>query len=327
MAIRLTFNHLIDIDEDITNRSKNPISTVGGFGYVYRGTFIRRHHHRENELIDCAIKIMRYRGELSDNFESFHRELQSQLRVKHPALLPLLGFSISPQREEKLAIITPFMPNGSLRTILSNEKRGDAPLEWDDKKRIITIIGIAAGLYKMHQENLIHRDIKPENILFDEEFHPKICDFGLSKVFKDGLDEIVQATICGTEKYMAPEMIEEKGYNSKVDVFAFGLVLYEIFTNETFYERLAREGKSYFTVLANGLRPDLTDDVRFNPFFKKLIEECWSNSPDGRPSFEEILNRLLEAYKSDGLGSKDPEINYYILDVVGCLGFDVSFLS
>lgn len=323
--LKMIGRKLINVKEDLSHISALPIGDPCGFGVVHKGKFHKRHKDGD-ELIDCAIKYIKSKGNFNEDFELFHRELQTQNLIKHPSLLPLLGFSLPFCGVGKLTLVTPLMKNGSLRTILDNEKLALAPYEWNDIKRIITIIGTAAGLCRMHQENLVHRDIKPANILFDENFYPKICDFGLSKIFEEGLDEMLQRTNCGTESYMAPELFfGDKKYNSKVDVFSYGLVLYEIFTTETFSQRLKKERKTYVGALSSGYRPDLSKDERFSPFFANLINDCWATNPESRPSFNMIISLLLKAYEDEELISRDTDIDDYIIDTVECLGFDVEF--
>ena len=224
MASRMLFlsQKLINVQKDLTDISKMPIGDESGFGIVHKGKFHKRHHHRE-EIIDCAIKYIKPKISLEEDIPSVIQELKMQSYIKHDALLPLLGYYVPFGGIGKITIVTPLMVNGSLKQLLDKEAKSIAPLEWDNTKRMITIIGVSSGLCRMHQENLIHRDIKPANILLDDDFHPKICDFGISKIFEEGLNEIRERTNCGTLPYEAPEMLQSE-YNSKVDVYAYGLV-------------------------------------------------------------------------------------------------------
>lgn len=325
-----TAHNLINVTSQLSHISDNPISTAGTFGIVKRGKFHKNKKvidpNNDSDAVDCAIKYIKI-NDVTEGFEPFNQEIKSQNLIKHPALLQLLGYSVPFCGKGRLTLVTPYMEKGSLRTVLIEKKKGNSPEGWDTTKRMITIIGIAAGLYRMHQENLIHRDIKPENILLDNNYHPKICDFGYSKIFNEGLDKIVQATYCGTESYMAPEILTGGGYNSKVDVYAYGLILYELFTNETFFEKLRKENKNFLDAVVNGKRPDISKDIRFKPFFRKLISDCWVGNPDVRPSFADILESLLDAYKKRRLIPLKNEINEYIIEAIDGSEFDIEFAN
>lgn len=309
-----TANKLADVTKQLSHISKNPISTAGAFGIVYRGIF-----HKKNEAVDCAIKYIKC-NDFSRDPNSFHNEVQSQYYIKHPAILPLLGYTLPFFGQGRLTLVTPYMEKGSLRTILVEEKKGFSPEGWDNTKKMITIFGIAAGLYKMHQEKLIHRDIKPENILFDKDYHPKICDFGYSKFINKSA-----TGYCGTEIYMAPEILTGAEYDFKVDVYAYGLILYELFTNETFYDRIRIGNVNFLEAVVNGKRPDISKDVRFKPFFRKLICDCWDGNPEVRPSFTQILESLLNAYKKRKLIPLKNEIHEYIRETINGSEFDINF--
>ncbi len=83
----------------------------------------------------------------------------------------------------------------------------------------------ASGVQYLHSRKIVHRDIKPENILLDESFNIKICDFGWSCYLED---DQVRTTVCGTYEYMPPEIVNEKFHTNKVDIWALGILLYEM---------------------------------------------------------------------------------------------------
>ena len=95
------------------------------------------------------------------------------------------------------------------------------------------IFGICLGIKKIHENNIIHRDLKPENIFIDKD-SIKIGDFGISKKLSFN-DPYCKSTV-GTYNYMAPEILNGKKYNNKVDIWAFGCIIYELLTFERCFE-------------------------------------------------------------------------------------------
>ena len=94
-------------------------------------------------------------------------------------------------------------------------------------------LDIARGMEYIHSQGVIHRDLKPENVLIDKEFHLKIADFGIAcgEAYYDS-----PADDPGTYRWMAPEMIKKKSYGRKVDVYSFGLILWEMVAGTIPYE-------------------------------------------------------------------------------------------
>lgn len=211
----LSSKKLIDPKKDLTDISKTPISEDGNFGVVYKGIFHKKRHGHD-EQYQCAIKKLKAKELTADDLLHIHREITSQDSLKYLSILPLYGFYIPFCNVGKCTIVTPYMKNGSLHRILQKESRHQAPHDWTDTTRAINIFGIAAGMCYMHQKRVLHRDLKTDNILVDDDFYPKICDFGCSKIIQAGLDEIVHTTNCGTPVYMAPEIILGKNITQKL---------------------------------------------------------------------------------------------------------------
>jgi len=108
-------------------------------------------------------------------------------------------------------------------------ERKSLPLQ----KLIAIALDIARGMEYIHSQGVIHRDLKPENVLIDQDFHMKIADFGIAceEAYCDSL-----ADDPGTYRWMAPEMIKHKSYGRRVDVYSFGLILWEMVAGTIPYE-------------------------------------------------------------------------------------------
>ncbi|OHS97377.1 hypothetical protein TRFO_36378 [Tritrichomonas foetus] len=120
-----------------------------------------------------------------------------------------------------------YLVHGNLREIIQREKSGNNVKGWGPTEKSIVLYGVAFGLMVLHSRSIIHRDLKPENILLDENFHPRITDFDLSRKFTN--NEKLTVDI-GTFLYTSPEEIKNEKYGYAADVYSFGLMIYELVT-------------------------------------------------------------------------------------------------
>ena len=200
--------------------------------------------------------------------------------------------------------------------ILDQEKEGTVDHEWTPTKKYICLLGICSALKYLHSKGILHRDLKPENILIDEEYFPKVCDFGLSRCFPESLSKSLNVSATGkigTPLYMAPELMRNgEKYGPGVDVYAFAILAYEIVTGKTpFYEL----GKN-IDILTLGkkvrkdIRPSLPDDIPEN--MQDLLQRCWSQDPKERPSFNEVFQLLSSDFSYSPEDVDNDEIENYL---------------
>ena len=184
------------------------------------------------------------------------------------------------------------MRHGSLKYNLDSERRSLSDFDWTPSKKYITLLGISDALRYLHSQGILHRDLKPENILLDSDFNPKVCDFGFSKCFPELLTKSVDLTISGqfgTSLYLPPEiLLGSKTYDKSVDVYAFGMIAYEIVTGkQPFYHLGDMTSYGLIEKIKSGARP------KFNEFvtdkMQELLSRCWSENPKERPKFDEIF--------------------------------------
>ncbi|XP_078149784.1 LEAF RUST 10 DISEASE-RESISTANCE LOCUS RECEPTOR-LIKE PROTEIN KINASE-like 2.5 isoform X1 [Carex rostrata] len=199
----------------ITN-SFQDILGKGGFGTVYRG---RLHDGR---LV--AVKVLH---KSSCDREELLNEILSISRTSHVNVVSLLGFCI---QGSKHALIYEYMPNGSLDSYIYSENP-KAILDWAKLYEIA--IGIARGLEYLHRgcnARIVHFDIKPQNILLDEDFNPKIADFGLAKLCRPKESIVSMAEMRGTIGYIAPEVFSRSFgvVSTKSDVYSYGMMVLEM---------------------------------------------------------------------------------------------------
>jgi len=262
---------LSDMIIDLNKYQKVKTIGKGGYGIVHIAI-------EQNTQKKYALKELYYNQLEGRQLKLFCREVEILSKCDNPFLLNLSGFTI----KYPYAIITEYVPNGSLFDSLHHSS--SSPTLNGTNKTIIAM-GIAYGMWKLHQLNILHRDLKSLNVLLDENLYPKICDFGISR-FKN--DESQLSTIqIGTPHWMAPEMYETKDYTYKVDVYSFGILLWELLTEQTPYK-----GKNptqiMIAVCRYGERPQIPSNAPKE--LSELIKLCWFSNPEIRPSFENIFN-------------------------------------
>ncbi|KAK3160154.1 hypothetical protein QOZ80_1BG0055930 [Eleusine coracana subsp. coracana] len=187
----------------------------GGYGSVYKGVIVPRN-------TNVAIKML---SNSKCNGEEFINEVSTIGRIHHVNVVCLVGFC---SEEMRRALVYEYMPNGSLdRYIFSSERN----FSWDKLNEIA--LGIARGINYLHQGcdmQILHFDIKPHNILLDQNFVPKVADFGLAKLFPRDNSLVPLSAMRGTVGYIAPEMVSRSfgAISSKSDVYSFGMLLLEM---------------------------------------------------------------------------------------------------
>ncbi|KAK8618417.1 hypothetical protein V6N13_132409 [Hibiscus sabdariffa] len=222
--------------------------------------------------------------------KQFNREVTLLSRLYHRNVVKFVAACRKPP---VYCVVTEYLSEGSLRSYLHKLDHKSLPLQ----KIIVIALEVARGMEYIHSQGIIHRDLKPENILIDEAFHLKVADFGIA--CEEAHCDLL-ADDPGTYRWMAPEMIKRKPYGRKVDVYSFGLILWEMIAGTIPYEDM-NPIQAAFAVLNRNLRPAVPEDCP--PPIRALIEQCWSLHADKRPEFGQIvkvLEQLESSFNQDG---------------------------
>lgn len=263
----------------------------GGFGAVF---------YAELRGEKAAIKKMDMQAS-----REFLAELKVLTHVHHLNLVRLIGYCV----EGSLFLVYEYIENGNLSQHLHGSARD--PLPWSTRVQIA--LDSARGLEYIHEHTVpvyIHRDIKSANILIDKNFHGKVADFGLTKLTEVGSTSL-PTRLVGTFGYMPPEYAQYGDVSPKVDVYAFGVVLYELISAKEAIVKAngsVAESKGLVALFDEVLsQPDPKDDLvkmidpRLGDNYPldsvrkmaQLAKACTHENPQLRPSMRSIVVALM----------------------------------
>ncbi|ONI22041.1 hypothetical protein PRUPE_2G103300 [Prunus persica] len=262
----------------------------GGYGSVYKAKL------RSGHLV--AIKML---GKSKANGQDFINEVATIGRIHHVNVVRLIGFCVE---GSKRALVYDFMPNGSLDKYLFSQQ---GVISLNCEKMFEIALGVARGIEYLHRGcdmQILHFDIKPHNILLDENFLPKVSDFGLARLCP--LDNsIVSLTAArGTIGYIAPELFYKNigGISYKADVYSFGMLLMEMAgRRKNLNATIEKSSQIYFPTwvfdqLSDGKDIKVEDATEEEEkIIKKMIIValwCIQMKPSDRPSMNKAVEML-----------------------------------
>ncbi|KAM0939104.1 putative protein kinase TKL-Pl-6 family [Dioscorea sansibarensis] len=255
----------------------------GTFGTVYHGKW------RGSDVAIKRINDRCFSGKPSEQERmraDFWNEASKLADLHHPNVLAFYGVVLDGPGGS-VATVTEYMVNGSLKHAL---QKNDKTLDF--RKRLLIAMDVAFGMEYLHGKNIVHFDLKSDNLLVNlrDPQRPicKVGDLGLSKV---KCQTLISGGVRGTLPWMAPELLNGSSslVSEKVDVFSFGIVMWELLTGEEPYADL-HYGAIIGGIVSNTLRPPIPENC--DPDWRLLMEQCWSAEPSERPSFTEIASRL-----------------------------------
>ncbi|KAL6553199.1 hypothetical protein OROGR_007041 [Orobanche gracilis] len=305
-SVEFTYEELADATDNFSISNK---IGQGGFGAVYYGEL-------RGEGFYCLLLIVPLRSCVWFKIQKaaikkmdmqaskeFLAELKVLAHVHHVNLVPLIGYCV----EGSLFLVYEYIDNGNL----SQHLRGKEPLPWSTRVQIA--LDSARGLEYIHEHTVpvyIHRDIKPANILIDRNFRAKVADFGLAKLAEVG-GVSLQTRLVGTFGYMPPEYAQYGDVSPKIDVYAFGVVLFELISGkEAILKRneVITESQGLVALFEDAFNhPDKTeslrklvdwrlgDDYPLDSVIKvaHLARACAHENPQMRPSTRSIVVALM----------------------------------
>ncbi|XP_008464837.2 probable serine/threonine-protein kinase PBL21 [Cucumis melo] len=265
----------------------------GGFGRVYKGRL------ESGQIV--AVKQLNRDG--LQGFQEFIVEVLMLSLLHHPNLVTLIGYCTD---GDQRLLVYEFMPMGSLEDHLFDLGTDKKPLSWNTRMKIA--VSAARGLEYLHckaNPPVIYRDLKSANILLDDDFNPKLSDFGLAKLGPVGDNTHVSTRIMGTYGYCAPEYAMSGKLTVKSDIYSFGVVLLELITGRKVIDIKRRPGEQNLVAWS---RPLLKDRRRFMELVDPLLEGhfplrclqhavaitamCLQEQPSFRPLITDIVVAL-----------------------------------
>ncbi len=250
-----------------------PLLGVGGMGLVYEAS----------DLVTgnpVAYKTLRSEAALEPRIRQlFAREQEALRRLNHPNVVQIVDLI---DGDDGFGIIMEYFPAGNLRDVL-----GDRQLDLPAKVRVAA--GIASGLAAIHAQGIVHRDLKPPNVLVVEisgMWVPKISDLGVARFVSESL--VGSTNVIGTPTYMAPESTDPGGQQASADVYALGIMLFELLVGHVPYE-----GESPLGVLkAHADQPTPLVQGVAEPL-SVLLLDLLAKNPANRPTAAEAEQRLI----------------------------------
>ena len=217
-------------------------------------------------------------------------------------------------------IIMEYCGNEDLRKFIEKYKNNNKYIDQNTINSIV--LDICSGLKEIHQKNIIHRDLKPENIFISKDNIFKIGDFGISKK----LDGTIHAkTFGGTKNYVAPELLKGQKYDKKVDIWALGCIIYELFTLKPCFD--PSNGFAMVNKIISGDYEKISLK-KYGTDWQDLIDSLLQIEPKNRPDIEDVYHKVNELKKKIPKMDNDKKISFSFAGIFkGCKSLEVIDLS
>ena len=254
----------------------------GGMAHVY---------YAEHQLLDRPLVIKVLHAHLAreqEMRERFRREAEAACKLVHPNVCSIIDYGES---GEAVYIVLPFLSGGSLADVLVKE-RTIAPA-----RAASVCVQVACALDYAHRRGVVHRDVKPDNVLFDEDEHAVLTDFGIATArFHGRLTATGRAM--GTPHYMSPEQAMGKMVDGRSDLYAVGVMLYEMLLGFPPFDGADSYSIGYKHVHEVPVPPETVDSRTPLPM-SAIIMKCLAKRPEDRYQRGNDLADALLTYLQD----------------------------
>ncbi|GAV74161.1 Pkinase_Tyr domain-containing protein [Cephalotus follicularis] len=290
---------LAEVEKATDNFSSKKILGEGGFGRVYRGTM--------EDGSEVAVKLLTRDNHSGDR--EFIAEVEMLSRLHHRNLVKLIGICIEGHTR---CLVYELVPNGSVESHLHGVDKRKGPLDWDARMKIA--LGAARGLAYLHEDSnprVIHRDFKASNVLLEDDFTPKVSDFGLAREATEGSHHI-STRVMGTFGYVAPEYAMTGHLLVKSDVYSYGVVLLELLSGRKPVDMSQPPGQENLVTWARALLttregleqlvdPTLAGSYDFDNMAKvaAIASMCVHPEVTQRPFMGEVVQALKLIYNDN----------------------------
>ncbi len=248
----------------------------GGMSHVYRAldTLINR---------TVVVKILTDSGMLDeDTKKRFLREAQTAGSISHENIIRVYDFG---EHEGRPYMVMEYLQGNDLRASIQQGQLTTVV------EKLKVLVQLARGLKHIHDLGIIHRDLKPDNVFMSQAGNVKLMDFGIAKT-KD-LSITRTGYTLGTPYYMAPEQVTSKNVTDKVDIYAFGIVMFELFTGAKPF-KAENVNEVFFKILNEPLDPKPLIDAKVPTAVVELVKRCTEKDKLKRPADFEVIIRDLE---------------------------------
>mmetsp|Transcript_26850 Transcript_26850/g.84145 ORF Transcript_26850/g.84145 Transcript_26850/m.84145 type:complete len:941 (-) Transcript_26850:90-2912(-) len=283
----------------------------GTFGRVWRGSW-RHSAVAVKEFVFAQAAVVGGSKQRDELLQEIVGEAGIMAMLRHPKILHLYGCSLTMQA---IWITSELCSRGNLRQVLNDEE-----LELSEETKLKMCVDVAEGMVYLHARDppLIHRDLKTHNLFIHEpypgQFVVKIGDWGSARAQSSKSMRTMTHGV-GTACWLAPEVIRYARGSKASDVYSFGIVLWEIATRNEVYPELS--ATQIIAKVANErLRPELPEEC----IWAELMQECWADEPEDRPTFEEVLawlTRLLLVERGAKIEGEGTALIQRFKDVIG----------
>ncbi|HEX2068670.1 MAG TPA: Stk1 family PASTA domain-containing Ser/Thr kinase [Actinomycetota bacterium] len=250
----------------------------GGMGVVYRG-------HDPILLRDVAIKVLHPHLAGDRGFvDRFRREARAAGILNHPNIVGVYDWGST---DGTYFMVMEFVPGVNLRAVLTGARRLQ-PIQV-----VEVAIPVLRALEHAHKHGIVHRDIKPENILIAREGGVKVADFGLARAYADSSVSQTDGMVTGTVQYLAPEQIQGSPADPRTDLYALGIVMFEMLTG-----RAPFSGETSLAIaykhLSTQVPPPSSVAPGIPPHLDQFVLWATARNRDARPPSARALGRELE---------------------------------